>query len=373
MAVLVGNTTAGTTADFFASGNTAVWSFVAVASGRLGRITCVLKVGNPTISAASLGIYDDSAGPVNRLGFAPVISLSDAAGAGAFSADLSSFNINIVSGTTYWLGVSETGEQVNLQGDVAGGDELTGGVFPNPAGASGGMSSRPVIYGESVDSGAPLDLVPFFNELAGPSSDFGPNSFIEEFIIPAAVAGSTKLITPDTGVTGVATVTSAVVMAPRVITPGVVNGSSAVTGAVVMNKRVITPATVNGVATVTGAVVMNKRVITPGTVNGVATVTSSVVMNKRAIITATVNGVSTVTSSVVMAPRVIKPATVNGTSTVTATVVMNPRIIAPQTINGVSTVTGAVIIVGSAPAAGFHSSSFAPAILALLLQEGPFA
>lgn len=143
----------GTTADFNAAGNTAVWKFVAVNTGKLQVIYAQTKVANATATAIDLGIYDDVAGtPTNRLGFALVESLAASRGTGLFRAVIAPA-VAIVAGTTYWLGWHVATEQWDFQGDaVANAYKETSGAsdFGNPFPASGAGGTTSIIWGETA-------------------------------------------------------------------------------------------------------------------------------------------------------------------------------------------------------------------------------
>lgn len=147
MAVLLGQSSAGTSADFFASSDTAAFPFTAAASGLVTRMWCQLKVANPSFSTAKLGIYSDSAGaPLTLLGSGTAVA--GFTGTGLFFADMAT-PIAVVSGTQYWLAVSATGEQADLQGTSAAGVGKEGiGAMPGTWSAGGNMAATPVIWGE---------------------------------------------------------------------------------------------------------------------------------------------------------------------------------------------------------------------------------
>lgn len=162
MAVLLGRTSAGTTADFSGSGHTAAWPFVASASGTLARIFAQTKVVN-TGSGHRLGIYSHDAGlnrPGSLLGVASV-DTGTPTGTGVFSAAISP-GVSIVSGTTYWLGWYQTGDPFNFQGDSSGSYRETNAAadFPNPFGSESTSTVNAIIWGEDA-GGAAATSFPF--------------------------------------------------------------------------------------------------------------------------------------------------------------------------------------------------------------------
>jgi hypothetical protein len=172
MAVLLGRTSAGTTADFNGSGHAAVWSFVATVSGQLVVLKGQTKVANAT-GVVTMGIYDDVAGsPTNLLGKATAVG---ATGTGVFTATLAT-PVTIVAGTTYWLGWRNSAENFDFQGDTVVGayKENSGTVdFPNPFGGSAAGDRTAIIWGESLDDApGPASSRPVFlswqNQFRGP-------------------------------------------------------------------------------------------------------------------------------------------------------------------------------------------------------------
>lgn len=164
MAVLLGRTTAGTTADFSAGGNTAAWKFVAVASGDLATIFAEAKVAN-TATSGRLGIYSHDSGtdrPANAspLGVATV-TLANFNGSAVCSATLGA-TVAVTSGTTYWLAWFSGGaDNHNFQGDSSGSYFEATGDFPAvPAASWSGPSTvNAIIWGESAGGAAPVRLL----------------------------------------------------------------------------------------------------------------------------------------------------------------------------------------------------------------------
>jgi hypothetical protein len=150
MTVLIGQTSAGTTADFFGNGHTAAWRFQCGTAGDLRTLWAQLKLANAPMSAMSLGIYSDGAGgtvPGNLLASAAVDDLNAARGTGLFSATLSS-PLTLTQGTFYWLAIGATNDQIDLQGTSGSGRESLS-LFPSPWSDGGAMVVVPVIYGDS--------------------------------------------------------------------------------------------------------------------------------------------------------------------------------------------------------------------------------
>lgn len=154
MALLVGQQTAGTTADFVAASATSVWKFTASASGTLTRVYCRLQAQNPALSVFKLGIYADSAGsPGARLGHAAVDE-GDYRFGGLIAATISP-GVTIVSGTQYWLALRGVGEQVDFAGSSVASSysENAGSVdFPDPFGGGNLGGIQIIIWGESDDA-----------------------------------------------------------------------------------------------------------------------------------------------------------------------------------------------------------------------------
>jgi hypothetical protein len=156
MTTLLGRTTAGTTTDFNAAGNTAIWRFVAVASGVLAFIKAQTKVAN-TATAIRFGIYSDSAGVANTLlDVASVDVLATGNSTGVAQATMLG-GVSIVSGTAYWLGWIGVGDARNFQGDAAGSyqETLTATNFPTPWPSSGAGSVNAILWGEDSGAGTP--------------------------------------------------------------------------------------------------------------------------------------------------------------------------------------------------------------------------
>lgn len=116
--VLLGQTTAGTTADFVLNGDPTGRKFTASASGTLATISCQLKVTNAGLTTAELGVYTDaSTRPGTKL--ASATTSTGITGTGVFSVDVSASAVSISSGTVYWLAMRCVGEQVDFQGTSA--------------------------------------------------------------------------------------------------------------------------------------------------------------------------------------------------------------------------------------------------------------
>lgn len=157
MAVLVGQSSSGTNADFFGDGNTAAWKFTASATGNVAVLKFTVKVANPAFTSAKLGIYTDDAAngrPGTLLASGDADVLADARGTGTFSVTLASPQA-VTNGTAYWLAIAAAGEQANFQGttDTTGKEQT--GLMPSPYGVPlGGMGSIPAIWGEDASAGA---------------------------------------------------------------------------------------------------------------------------------------------------------------------------------------------------------------------------
>lgn len=161
MAVLLGRTTAGSgTSDFFAAGATAIWGpFVASASGKLKYIYMITQQANATATAVDLGAYTDSAGepganPPIATGLAD--SLAAARGATIFRATMAT-PADIVSGSSYWLGVHASTENFDFKGDALANayrESATAVDFPtwNPTTDLPGGTTV-IIWGESEEAG----------------------------------------------------------------------------------------------------------------------------------------------------------------------------------------------------------------------------
>lgn len=159
MAVLLGRTSAGTTADFSSAGNTAVWQFTAVDNGILAVIKAQTKVAN-TAGAVRFGIYDDSGGdPGNLLDVADVDSLAAANGTGVAEATMTG-GVSIASGNVYWLGWFASADNRNFQGDSGGvyREPLVPANFPDPWPADGSSSVDAIIWGEDSGAGGSPDV-----------------------------------------------------------------------------------------------------------------------------------------------------------------------------------------------------------------------
>lgn len=163
MAVVIGRTSVGTTADFFASTGAghAAWPFSSDAvGGDVHVMWCHLKVANPGFSFVQLGIYDDTGGggePGQLIEFASVDSITDARGTGPFSATLST-PVTITALTNYWLCIVTDGsERADFQGDSGGTYAENDGIgvdMQNPWPGNTGTSSVDIaIWGED-DAGA---------------------------------------------------------------------------------------------------------------------------------------------------------------------------------------------------------------------------
>lgn len=155
--VLLGRTTAGTSADFNGASHAAVWKFTASATGSLATIFGQTKVTNSGITSVDLAVYADDAAnarPGSRLGLVTGVT-SGVTGTGSFSGTLGA-TVSITASTIYWLGWRGIGEQWDFQGDTSGAYlEASGtGAFPDPwpAGASAGTINA-ILWGEDAGGG----------------------------------------------------------------------------------------------------------------------------------------------------------------------------------------------------------------------------
>lgn len=187
MAVLLGRTSAGTTADFTASGGTAAWDFVASASGDLTTIFAQTKVANAGATGVRLGIYSNGAGVPATGGLLGVASATSFTGTGVFSATLGT-PVAIVSGTTYWLAWFAASENFDFQGDSSGNYKEFGAAdFPNTSwgGATTG-STNAIIWGESTGANPVVETT---NETA--VSTAGTSHVVN---LPASIAAGDLLL-----------------------------------------------------------------------------------------------------------------------------------------------------------------------------------
>jgi hypothetical protein len=159
MAVLLGRTSAGTTADFFGGGvggHTAAWKFTAIASGNVAVLKAQPKVANPTATLVKLGIYSDNGSgtaPNAQLAVAAADSPTAAQGVGPFSATLGA-PVAVTSGTVYWLAWYGETEDLDFQGDSGGSYLEYNGSPPSTWGTSTSSSVNAIIWGEDAGGGA---------------------------------------------------------------------------------------------------------------------------------------------------------------------------------------------------------------------------
>jgi hypothetical protein len=155
MAVLLGRTSAATTADSQLDGWTAIWKFTASASGTLVVLKGQTKQANASLSAMKLGIYldvDGTAASATLMTTQAVDSLAAAQGTGIFIATLASPQ-SITSGLVYWLGWRGVGETLDWQGDPAGSYNEKNADFLDPFGGGSSVgTTNAIIWGE--DAGA---------------------------------------------------------------------------------------------------------------------------------------------------------------------------------------------------------------------------
>jgi hypothetical protein len=171
MTVLLGRTTAGTTADFFGSGtgsHTAAWKFTAVASGNVAVLKAQPKVTNATLTAVTLSIYSDDAAnarPNAQLAIAAADSLAAAQGVGPFSATLGA-SVAVTNGTVYWLAWYGETEDINFQGD-SGGSYLEWPASPPATWGAGASSSttNAIIWAEDASAAVAVVAPRTFNAI----------------------------------------------------------------------------------------------------------------------------------------------------------------------------------------------------------------
>lgn len=168
MAILLGRTSAGTTGDFNGTQHAAVWPFVAVNSGRAATFFGQTKVANPT-GTVTVGIYADSAGAPGARLKGPT-TMPGATGTGIFSVDVSSWALDIVSGTTYWIGWRNSAENFDFQGTTGTGYKENSGTvdFPDPFGGSSSGTVDAILWIESADTGSSIVRVRIANNRVGP-------------------------------------------------------------------------------------------------------------------------------------------------------------------------------------------------------------
>lgn len=125
----------------------------------LAKIWCQLGVANAALTGVHLAIYADNAGVPGTLLTSGTVS-PNPTGTGLFSADVAP--VSLVSGTTYHLAVSGTGEQVDLQGTSSANGHEGAGNPSNPWSNQGGMAATPIIWGEDAAAVPVLPPQPAF-------------------------------------------------------------------------------------------------------------------------------------------------------------------------------------------------------------------
>ena len=144
----------GTDGDFFGSGNTAAFPFVASSTGTSLRMGSSFLRDNSGITTVKLGVYSHDSGnnrPLTLLGSGSVTV--NPVNSVAFGATVSGVTIN--GGTTYWLAYSGAGEQVDIDGLASAGfgREGTGNMVGTWV-AGGNMGVKPGIWIESTPTTA---------------------------------------------------------------------------------------------------------------------------------------------------------------------------------------------------------------------------
>jgi len=300
MAVLLGRTTASTTADFASSDTTAAWDFTAVASGTLTVIFAQSKVAN-TGSSYKLGIYADSgSAPAARLGVGTV-TIGTPTGTGVFGAIISP-GVAIVSGTKYWLAIRSAGDAYNFQGDSGGNyfeTNPTSQDFPNPYGVTAGPSVvNAIIWGEdSPQSGPGRRVFPFaLKRFRRPGNVFLP------FPLPDAGSVVAPTVFPQAlTANATATATIAVNVAKRV--------TATATATATIQKTVAKALT----ATATATSSIQKTVLKLLSSSATATATIATLRSVTLTLTATATATATMTRTV------LKTVSASATSTATMT------------------------------------------------------
>jgi hypothetical protein len=158
MAVLIGQTSAGTTATFMGQGEIEAYPFVAAASGDVATLHLVTKVANAGMSDLLLAIYSHDGG-LNRPNALLSYGTSTAASQPATEVQVTlAAPVTVVSGTTYWLAIlAEGGSQgfdwQGTNGSLAYG--TTGHSVPPASWAHGSTftDAIPEIWGEDDGGG----------------------------------------------------------------------------------------------------------------------------------------------------------------------------------------------------------------------------
>lgn len=379
MTVLLGQQTGGAGTDFAASGNTALWPFVAVASGVLARIWCQLGIANAGFTAARLGTYDDAAGSPTGAptSVASVSSLAEAQGAGSFHADIAG-GPSIVSGTTYWIGVCGVGEQLDLNnGTTLAGVEGVGNFPTNPAG--GAMGQVPIIWGETV-AGDVL-FVGGGSQQALQQAMGQPGVFfytghmdppdvttvgINVVTLAALVAGIGGIVADlsvsralASAITGVGQITSnlkvsraiaATVTGTSTVTPNLkvsraiaalIAGTSTITPNLKVTRQLAT--LIAGTSAITANFKATRAIAT--VVAGTSTITGALAVTRR--LNTLIVGVGTVTADLSTHAQTALAATVAGQAVITAALKVNRRF--QTAVAGAAQIAANLTIIGSAP------------------------
>lgn len=154
--VLLGRTTAGTTADFTAVNDPSAWKFVAVASGTLVTINIQKKVGNGSMTSIQLAVYDDTAGGT-RPGALLGNGSTSTGVTGTGTITVSGLSVAITNGVTYWLAWRGIGSRMDFQGTSAGAyvENVGAGAFANPWTVAGNSSGtiNAILWGEDAGGG----------------------------------------------------------------------------------------------------------------------------------------------------------------------------------------------------------------------------
>jgi hypothetical protein len=162
LAILVGTTTGGGSADFFGDGEAALSRFQCVTSGSVDTLSFTITAS--TFVGMTLAIYADSAGvPGALLGTSASTAVQTAG-----TRSLAVTPVAVTSGTFYWLGMLGAGGNPNYTAATGAGEvhKTVGAAWPNPWGGadSAGSNTLP-IAGEGTAGGATTSSPRTFNAI----------------------------------------------------------------------------------------------------------------------------------------------------------------------------------------------------------------
>lgn len=155
MAILVGTTTAGGSADFFGDGEAALSRFQCSSSGTVDTLSF-----NQTISGFTqlrLAIYADSAGVPGALLGTSAFTTDQTAGIKSLALTPT---VAVTSGTFYWLGIMGTNGSPNYTAAAGSGERhksvgAGATAFPDPWGGADSTGSNTLpVAGEGTAAGA---------------------------------------------------------------------------------------------------------------------------------------------------------------------------------------------------------------------------